>query len=212
MGSALQPALDIDIADGLTKPAERSSDRCAQDVRVRLNHRLKTNAFNARVVVEPLRAAGPKQRNAGENFFRGLFAVAGELGKASVTSRFLELVHRLDAETFVDVVDLLRRHAGDAKQLEQPFGRRRTKLLEVSGLAVFDQIANDGDRRWTQSAHRGELAGLQRGREVIGFEPTKRASRGTIRPGLEMILPVQLEIGGDLRECVRRGPWIDRQR
>jgi hypothetical protein len=125
---------------------------------------------------------------------------------------FLELLDGLDPERLVNPEDLRRGHARHPQHLEQPLGCGGPQLLEIERLSVLDEITNDRERGWPESANRGEVAGFQRLAEIIGLESAQGPGCGVIGARLEAILPVQLEVGGDLRENVRRGSGINRQR
>ena len=211
LGIGAAPGDDVEVADRLAMAAQGSGDGHAHDVGMRRDHRPQSLALGASVVVESLRPARPEERDAGENLVGGLLAVARELGETPVAGGLLELVDGLDGERLVNPEDLRRSHARHPQHLKQSLGSGGPELLEIQGLAMLDEIAHDRERRRTESANRGELAGLQRVAYIIGPEPAQRPGGGIVGARLEAILPVELEVRRDLREDVRRGPRIDRQ-
>src|SRR5687768_11606816 len=97
---------DVDVADDFAVPPDRARDLRPLHVRVRGDGREQATRLSERVREKHARAGVPKKGDPLENLFRRLRPEALELRKASVARRLLELVHRLESQIAVDLVDL----------------------------------------------------------------------------------------------------------
>src|SRR5207248_11714352 len=138
-----------------------------------------------------------QERNALEDFLGRLWSEARQRGQASIARRGLELLERLDTESGVNLVNLLRPKSGDVEHLEETFRRRFAQLLEISGLAELDEIADDRQRRRTETAHRPQLARPIQRRKVVASQGEKTLGRAQVGAALERVLAVQLEVRRD---------------
>src|SRR5918999_5618789 len=84
-----------------------------------------------------------------ENLLRGLWTEAAKRGETSVAGRLFQLVHRLDSQITVDLMDLRRPESGNAQHLEQTVGSGCAQSLEVGRLAQLDEIADHTECGWS---------------------------------------------------------------
>src|SRR5438477_12324599 len=106
----------------------------------------------------------------------------------------------------MNLMNARRRQPLNVEHVEQPLGHRLAQLLQVARLARLYEIAHDGQRRGSEPANAGEIAGTIQWREIVGAEGEERLCRACVRATLERALPLELEIGRNLRQHVRVGP------
>jgi hypothetical protein len=199
---------DIDSAGGLDSPSNVTRDFGALDIRVTSHRREKRPCFDHRVMIEAERTVLARRRDPLKNFRGCLRPELGDRRQASVARSGLELLDRVDVQCFADLVNPRGGQARNGQHVHESLGHRFAKLLEVARLACLHEIAHDGQRRRTQTAHPRERAGLQHRREIIRAEREDRCRRAGVRPNLERAFPVELEVRRDLRQHVRGGARI----
>src|SRR6185437_15496315 len=106
-------------------------------------------------------------RDSLEDLRRSAAAEARQRRQPAALRGRLEPVHRRDAESLVNGLDLRGAEAGNAQHLDQPVGSFGAQLLEVARLAALHELADGRERGWPDPLERRELARSERGAEIV---------------------------------------------
>jgi hypothetical protein len=201
---------DVDVAYHLAPAPHRAGHHRARHLRMTLHRGDESLRFGHRLGVEHVGARLPQVADPLEDLLGRFGPEAWEIGQAPVTRRFLELLHRLDPQPLVDLMDLGGAEPRNAHHLEKPLRRRLEELVEVARLAHLAQLGDDAERRGPEAAQRLHLPRPEERAHVVRLQRQHRASGRLVGAGLVAILAVQLEELADLVEYVRDGARVHR--